>query len=271
MSGRLNLKSRFGIVLLSGIILSTGLYLLPKTVVTDDASSSQSAGQQQTSKESEHPQLKLTKEQQSALAEIKNASLGEVDKFREISQFFQSVHMYDSSAVYAVKYAESTNDINSWLDAGDKYYQAFSLSLSPVEKDRLAEKTREIYNKALAVNPSDLHAKTNIAMTYVSSSSPMQGITQLRQVLEENPRYVPAIMSMGALSIQSNQYDKAADRFEEVLRIDSENINAKLGLAYSLIELNKKERAKALLGEVLKSDLDEVLKTEVVKTLESLN
>lgn len=270
MSGRLTLKSHFGIVIVSGIIVSAGLYLLPKTVVTDD-DAGQSVVQNQSTTTSSHPAPALSDEQLLELDSIRGANPGEVDRALAVSQYFLSIDRYDSSAVYAGRYADVANTELAWLDAGDKYYQAFSLSLNPLEKDKLAEKTREVYNKVLELNPANLHAKTNMAMTYVSSSSPMQGILMLRQVLDVNPRYVPAIMSMGALSMQSGQYDKAVLRFQDVLKIDPSNVNAKIGLAYSLIELNKKEEARQLLNEVLKENLDEVLKTEVARTLESLN
>lgn len=70
--------------------------------------------------------------------------------------------------------------------------------------------------------------------------------------------------------MQSNQYDKAAVRFQNVLKLDPNNVNAKLGLAYSWIELNKKAEAKALLNDVLSQNIDNVMKDEIVKTLNSL-
>ncbi len=270
MAGRLNINSRFGIVIVSGIAISIVLFLLPKTVVSEKGSQSQSAGEKQSSAKETHPAFELTAEQNKQLKELRSSSAPEGDKLKLISEFFLGINAFDSSAIYAERYAEIKGDISGWLDAGDKFYQAFSLSLNPVEKEKLAEKTREVYNKALAINPNDLHAKTNMAMTYVSSSSPMQGIMMLRQVLDVNPKYVPAIMSMGALSMQSGQYDRAVARFQDVLKIDPANINARIGLAYSFIELGKKEEARSLLNEVISEDIDEVLKTEVTRTLESL-
>jgi Flp pilus assembly protein TadD len=134
----------------------------------------------------------------------------------------------------------------------------------------LVEKARAAYNKVLALQPADLHAKTNLAMSYVGSDAPMKAITMLREVLDQEPKYIPAIMSLGGLSMQSNQYEKAASRFQNVLQIDPTNVNAKLGLAYSLIELGKKPDAKALLNDVLKQNIDPVMKDEITKTLNSL-
>jgi cytochrome c-type biogenesis protein CcmH/NrfG len=98
----------------------------------------------------------------------------------------------------------------------------------------------------------------------------MKAITMLREVLDQEPNYVPAIMSLGGLSMQSNQYDKAAARFQNVLKIDPANVNAKLGLAYSLIELDRKLEAKGLLNDVLSQNIDDVMKDEIIKTLNSL-
>lgn len=108
-------------------------------------------------------------------------------------------------------------------------------------------------------------------MTYVASASPMQAIQTLRQVLEIEPNFEPALMNLGVLSMQSNQYDKAADRFRAVLRVNPNNHNATVGLAYSLVELNQKPQAKKLLEDLLAhKDLEAPLRQEVSNTLQSL-
>ncbi|MCD8539571.1 MAG: tetratricopeptide repeat protein, partial [Leadbetterella sp.] len=158
----------------------------------------------------------------------------------------------------------------NWLRSGDAYLQAYTLTLNAAKGEELAEKTRDSYAQALKLDPSNLHARTNTALTYVNSANPMRAISILREVLDQQPNYLPAIISLGKLSMQSGQFDKAAERFKEVLRIDGSNIDGKIGLAYSYIELGKAEDAKALLNELLEGDIDPVVKDEVRKTLNNL-
>ncbi|MCR9065437.1 MAG: tetratricopeptide repeat protein [Cytophagales bacterium] len=259
------------IVIVIGIVGAGVFYSLPKTVVKDDEAegqSTQSVSAEQKEEVAAH--MTLTSEQKQELEDIRSSQTSQAEINSSLSDFFAKINMYDSSAFYAELNAEKLNKEVEWLKTGDLYYQAFSLSLNPINQDKLAEKTRAAYQKALEINPNQLHAKTNMAMTYVNSASPMQAILMLRQVLDQNPNYTPAIMSMGALSMQSGQYDKAVGRFEQVLAIDPGNLNAQLGLAYSLIEVGEKERATGILKGLLDVGVDEVLENEINKTLESL-
>lgn len=258
------------IVVTVGILAAVGLFSLPKYVVQNETGEQPAQSSNETTTTEKEPHLQLSEQQSDELNKIRNSSKGPLDIYQDLSVFFAGVNMFDSSAFYAEKRALELNNEQDWLMAGDYYYQAYSLSLNPVTQEEFAEKARAAYQKALEINPNQLHARTNTAMTYVTSASPMQAIMMLRQVLDINPRYVPAIMSMGALSMQSGQYDKAVSRFEQALTIDEGNLNAQLGLAYSLIETGEKDRAKSILEGLSKIGLDEVLQNEVDKTLESL-
>ena len=120
----------------------------------------------------------------------------------------------------------------------------------------MGEKARALFTQILAKNPDNLLAKTNMAMTYVSSSNPMQGILMLREVIAKEPEYEPALFNLGILSIRSNQYAKAVDRFKQLLQINPANSKAALNLGYCLAELDRKEEAKQILEKVLKSSKD---------------
>ncbi len=261
-----------------GVILAGILYSLPKTVVNDKDSGLNSAevvenSNSTSNNEGTHsPQLSLKNK-------IKADSLKALIRNQEensevlmiLSELYAAENIYDSAAYYAEKKSVITGSPKDMSLSADLYFQAFSLSLNPVDREELAEKTRDMYGKVLNLIPSDLHARTNTAMTYVTSDSPMQAIMMLRQVLADNPSYVPALMSMGGLSLQSGQNDKALARFQEVLKLDPGNVNAIIGLAFAQIELGDKENAKKNLEMVLKLPLDEVLRQEVVNTLQSLN
>lgn len=190
--------------------------------------------------------------------------------YRELGEMFYKASVFDSSAYYFEQIALNSPGVENWLRSGDAYLQAFSLTLNAAKGEELAEKTRESYSRALQIDPSNLHAKTNTALTYVNSANPMRAINILREVLDQQPNYLPAIISMGKLSMQSGQYDKAVERFKEVLRIDKDNMDGKIGLAYSYIETGKTEDARVLLTELLELNIDPVVRDEVRKTLNSL-
>jgi tetratricopeptide (TPR) repeat protein len=266
MSGGLKPGNHLLIVVGIGALASLGLYFLPKTLLNSEL---KTEDQSAVSKSTNH--TSLTPEQLEKLQAIRNSKGSEKEELQVLSEYFAGENLFDSSAYFLTLLAEKEPSEAIWLKTGDLYYQAYSLSLDPVNREELGEIARKTYQKVLEINPHQLQAKTNSAMTFASSASPMQTIMMLRQVLDENPQYVPAIMSMGALSMQSGQYDKAVSRFEQVLGIEPQNINAKLGLAYSWIELGDIEKAKKLLEEISNYEVGDVLQNEIRNTLKSLN
>jgi tetratricopeptide (TPR) repeat protein len=88
-------------------------------------------------------------------------------------------------------------------------------------------------------------------MTYVDTPTPMKGITLLREVIEQEPTYIPALFNLGILSIKSNQFGKGQERFAQILKLDPTNYKAALNLGFCLAQLDKKEEAKKVLKEVV--------------------
>lgn len=68
---------------------------------------------------------------------------------------------------------------------------------------------------------SPIDAKITRAVKMVrSGDEPMRGIMLLREVLEEDSTNAAVHWHLGQFSIQSGQYDKAADRFRKVVKYD---------------------------------------------------
>ena len=75
---------------------------------------------------------------------------------------------------------------------------------------------RSSHGKVLAINPDNLDAKTDLGICYAEgTTTPMQGIMLLREVVEKNPG-ANAQFNLGILSVRSGQYDKALERFSKV-------------------------------------------------------
>lgn len=269
MKNGLNPKVHFSIVILIAILGFAFLVSRPKTVVKEDKTVANETSEKakENNKHSFDPELEgKAKEIREKFAKDANPT----NMYKALAEMFFQASAFDSSAVYYEKSAEFQPGLNSWLQAGDAYLQAYGMALDAGKMEQLAIKTREAYANALKFDASSLHAKTNTALTYVNTQNPMRAIGILREVLNENPKYTPAILSLGKLSMQSGQFDKAVERFNEVLQIDPENPDAKIGLAYSKIELNQLEEAKRLLNDLINSDIDPIVKDELKKTLSGL-
>jgi len=101
-----------------------------------------------------------------------------------------------------------------------------------------------------AVDPqtASLDQKVDEAVLIIQNAdgAPMRGIAILREVLSEDPNHVKANYWMGEFSWISGQFDKAVPRFEKVLEVDPDNVDAAKRLVTVYIQLQQNEKAKSV-------------------------
>jgi Flp pilus assembly protein TadD len=160
--------------------------------------------------------------------------------------------------------------VKSWEKAGENYYQAYTFALEPEKQENFASKTREYLGKVLEANPENLDAKTKMAMTYLSSGNPMQGITMLREVLQADPKNQSALFNLGMLSIQSGQYERAIERLKELVAINPAHVQGQLLLGIAMMNAGDKQHAKEQFEKVKKIDNDPAVQATVDSYLKDL-
>ncbi|MBC7892014.1 MAG: tetratricopeptide repeat protein [Sphingobacteriaceae bacterium] len=283
------MKKSFVLVVALALAMVGALYSLPQSVVSDekrrnaaatsgvtvtDEPEGQSAKAAPKADKTSHVEV-LSGEDQQRLDALRakfdrTSGLEKVGFAEQLSDLLVTLSRYDSAAVYAERAAVLEPGLPRWLKAGDRYYQAFTFAIDEQKGSKLGEKTREFYGKVLAENPDLLTAKTNLAMTYMATPTPMQGISLLREVLEIDPDNEGALFNLGLLSMRSNQYAKAAERFERILRSHPQNARAQFYLGISYAELGRKEEAKRWLLSVKKLEKDPTVQAGVDEYLKKL-
>lgn len=123
----------------------------------------------------------------------------------------------------------------SWLLSGDAFFNAFRYTQHQEFKTLLINKAIDAYSEVLKINNKNLNAKTGLGVCYVDGSSylgepPMRGITLLLEVVKEDSTNLSALTNLGYFSIQSGQYEKAKQRFEQILKIQPKFAEAHLYL-----------------------------------------
>ena len=248
-----------------GIILIGALFSLPTMVVENSEEDipmeeSEATGISPGLDESHETVLNPTDRDQvdnlKAGLEKEEDQPGFVTLADSIGDIFYASGKLDSAAYYYALPADRFSDIRQIEKAGNTYYEAFGFAMSPEKTAYLASKTREYLGRVLELDPSRLDLKTKIAMTHVSSSNPMMGITMLREILEENPTHELALFNMGILSMQSGQYKIAVERFETLVAHYPENIEGQfyLGISYFESKQNKKAKEQLELVKGLTND-----------------
>lgn len=129
------------------------------------------------------------------------------------------------SANYYEQKAQKDHSEKSYLNAAYRYFDAYKQSEDSVMRSSMIDKSISNYTKVLELNPKNLDAKTDLGILYAEATpEPMKGIMMLREVVSENPNHENAQLNLGFLSVRSNQFEKAIERFDKVLEINPSRI-----------------------------------------------
>lgn len=269
------------IVILLASVLTGGLYSLPKVVVksrdrklSEGKDSTQASASEKVEKPStaaESHTTPLTAEQQHSVAALHQQFSSarnpkqKVQAISQLSDFYLDLRKFDSAAKYAETLALLEPSEPNLVRAGDRYYDAFSFAVDTKKSTALGAKAREWYQKALDKNPALLNVKANLAMTYVSTETPMQGILLLREVLASDPTNETALFNLGLLSMRSNQYEKAVERFRQLLKGNPTNSKARFYLGVSLAQTGKNKEALEELSVVKGQEKDPTIQAAIAE------
>lgn len=265
------------ILVVVAVMAVAGLYSLPKVVVDNDSDQ----GAQTFIDES------TTDGVVDHSSEIPAEAVPQVNKWRNklfvnneitdnnealdsLMSVFQRINKYDSAAYYAELYASKFNTVDHWQKAGDAYFEAFTFALDEQKIRLLGNKAREAYEIVLKSQPDNYNAQHNVAMTYVSSSSPMQGIMMLRDIIEKDPDNMQALMSMGRMSIQTGQFENGVDRFESLVSYYPENVEGNFFLGVCYYETGQLVKAQTQFEKVKKLDAAPQIVTAADEYLERI-
>lgn len=166
-----------------------------------------------------------------------------------VTRFVDSMEAVIRAAFGQKETAEKQNIDSVWHTAGEKF-SAILTSAPRIGKNfdnTLRLNSIYCYEKALALNAEFTDAQISLATAYMesqgSSEEVMKGVTLLRQITDKDPGNIAANLILGKYGIVSGQFDKAAQRFEKVLSVDSLNADAYLYLAQAYQSLGEKEKA----------------------------
>jgi tetratricopeptide (TPR) repeat protein len=147
------------------------------------------------------------------------------------------------SALYLEMVAQKEKTLDSWLASGGRFMKAFDNSRDTALLQPLLQKANASYSAAMAIDSTNLEAKTGLGVTIVNGMGmPMQGIALLLDVVKKDPKNLKANMSLGIFAIKSGQFDKAIARFNDIVA-NNPTPDAYFYLATSYENLGKNKEA----------------------------
>lgn len=226
--------------------------------------------------DAEVPHRTLTPADQQVVAKLRAAFQVETQpasragRAAELAEKLTQLQQLDSAGYYYEQAAAARPGEKYLQLAADQYFAAFGFAATPERGEKLGRKAQDLYQRVLKANPTNLGAKTNLAMTYVASPEPMQGIFLLREVLAADPTNEAALYNLGMLSLQSGQTDKAVGRFKELVKAHPKNLNGSFYLGVALAKTKQPAAARAAFERTLTLSPDPQLRASVEQELAQL-
>jgi tetratricopeptide (TPR) repeat protein len=190
------------------------------------------------------------------------------------SYWADTLHNETMSAYYTGEAAKLENSEKNLTFAAHLLLDNMMSATDASQQRWMATQAKELFDKALIINPNNDSSKIGVGVCYMFgniSDNPMQGILAVREIADKNPDNLYAQMMLGLGGIQSGQYDKAAERFLNVIKKQPDNIEAILNLAGTYEHLSNKAEAVKWYKEALKYIQVPQARNEIDKRIKSLN
>ncbi len=167
--------------------------------------------------------------------------------YHQLARFWaDSAHVFEPYAWYTAEAARLEN-------SEKKLTFAARLFLDNLQNDEVVQRrqwkalqAKDLYERSLKINPGNDSAKVGLGASYLLgniSTTPMEGILKIREVVEKDSTNLYAQMMLVKGSLISGQYDKAISRLETVNRIKPGDIDAMLLLAEVYERMGEKKKA----------------------------
>ncbi|WP_293300960.1 hypothetical protein [Pedobacter sp. UBA4863] len=142
-----------------------------------------------------------------------------ISQAKVLAQKWDDLEQAIPSALYLEEVANGQPSLVNWVNAGARFLKAFDNTQDSLSKAVMLQKANVSYTNAIAIDSTDLDAKTGMGITMVNGAgAPMAGITMLLDVVKNDPKNFKANMNLGLFAIKSGQFDKAIIRFENIIK-----------------------------------------------------
>jgi len=122
--------------------------------------------------------------------------------------------------------------------------------------------------RALELNPDDAEANYSLGMVYAQQNDTERAYEYLQKALASRPTYPEALNNLGILYLRTRRPEEAIRSFEQSIRVAPAYDQAYLNLARVYAIEDEREKAKAVLLELLKQHPDHAQAKDELKQLE---
>ncbi len=281
------MKKQQFILILGGVVLLSSLFFFGKTVNPNRA---KQIVEQHHANDGHDHSLKFTDILAQAKSQLSASSLQYINKvesalnkannedkihtYHQLASFWKdSARAFEPFAYYTAEAAKLDNSEKSLTFAAQLFIDNLFDEVEPAKQNWLATNAKVLLDKALAINSNNDSTKIGIGACYLFGNiadNPMQGITQVKSIVDKNPDnlYAQWVLALG--SRKSGQYDKAIVRLLIIVEKQPTNYAAILHLA-ECYELNHQNSDAVKWYKIIKKEIpNPEAKKEIQKRIEQL-
>jgi tetratricopeptide (TPR) repeat protein len=201
----------------------------------------------------------------------------QLNAFRQLAAFWKDSVQdgFLPFAYYMGQAGKLENSEKSLTFAAQLFLNSLRSQTNPALKQWMATEAKQLFEKALELNPSNDSTKVGLGATYIFgsiASSPqevMQGIQRILEVAKRDSSNMYAQYMLGLGGIESGQFDKAIERLTNVVRHEPGNLKALLTLAEAYERKGDKANAiewytnskKLIRNPEMEAEIDQHIKT----------
>lgn len=180
-------------------------------------------------------------------AALENASgdTARTESYKALSGKWYQLGEFALAGYYAEEAANLENSGPSWGIAGSTYYLC-AQQTDDKQRQFCASRALKAFENAISLDPEDLSYRINLALTYTdfpTADEPMKGILMLRELDTQHPENPSILFHLGRLAIQTGQWERAIERLNTVVSLQSDNRNAWCLLAQAYQETGNQAQA----------------------------
>lgn len=150
----------------------------------------------------------------------------------------------DALNFFILSYLYGKNLSNFYKNIGNYYYYKNNLKLS-----------YSFYNKALSLNNNYIDAKIELSYVAAELDKPQESLNILKEIHNKNPKYPDISYRIAQYYIEIEKYNTALNYLEKALKINNDYTTALISYFQILFSLNKKEKIKKTINEMIDKSL----------------
>jgi tetratricopeptide (TPR) repeat protein len=234
----------------SGLVLLVLIYFFGNTTPPKKPLSAVEKGEVAKPKKIEFSDIlqaakqKLPPSQQTRLNSLESSVVRGDVKAQQIKVYYQlagfwrdTIHFFEPYAYYTGAAAKLENSEKSLTFAARQFLNELKGTNRPAIKQWMADQAKELFEKALEINPANDSSRIGLGSCYIFGStadSPqevMMGIQKILEVAKRDSTNMYAQLMLGVGGVISGQLDKAVERLTKVAEKEPGNLEAIFMLA----------------------------------------